>query len=82
MMPLLPSEISKKRNVKKTKKVTILFLQEPMQLSFKPCMDLEEYSEFSHRAIAVEDVVKTKTLTRCNELAGSDLQDGGVPSEH
>ena len=34
-------------------------------------------------AIAVEGVVKTKTLTRCsNGLAGSDLQDRGVPSKH
>ena len=44
--------------------------------------DLEEYSEYSHMAIAVEGVVKTKALTRCNGLAGSDLQDGGIPSEH
>ena len=34
------------------------------------------------KAVAVEGVVETKALTECNGLAGSDLQDGGVPSEY
>ena len=53
-----------------------------MQFSFKHCIDLEEYSEYSHMAIAVEGAMETKALTGCNGLGGSDLQDRGVPSEH
>ena len=30
---------------------------------------------------SVEGFIMTKALTRCNGLVGSDLQDGGVPSE-
>ena len=45
-------------------------------------VDQEEYLEYSKMAIAVEGVMKTKTLTGCNGLAGSKLQDEGVPSEH
>ena len=33
-------------------------------------------------AIAVEGVIMTKALTGCNGLAGSDLQEGGVPLKH
>ena len=33
-------------------------------------------------AIAVEGVMKTKALTGFDGLAASDLQDGGVLSEH
>ena len=51
-------------------------------LSFKHRVYLEEYSEDSKMAVAVEGVVKTKALTGCNGLAGSDLHNGVVPSEH
>ena len=47
-----------------------------MRFSFECCVDLEEYSEYSQMAIAVEGVGKTKALT------GFQEQDGGVPSEH
>ena len=36
---------------------------------------------YSNMPITVEAAVTTKALTGCNGLAGSDLQDGGVPSE-
>ena len=47
-----------------------------MSFSFEYDIDQEEYSEYSHVAIAAEGVVKTKALTVSQE------QDGGVPSEH
>ena len=50
--------------------------------SFKHRAALEEYSEYSKMATAVVGVMKTKALTGCNGLAGLDIQDGGVPSEH
>ena len=34
------------------------------------------------KAIAVEGAIWPKTLTGCQGLAGSALQDGGVPPEH
>ena len=34
--------------------------------SFEYNINLEEYSGFSHKAIAFEGVVKTEALTRCN----------------
>ena len=46
-----------------------------MQFSFEYCIDLEEYSEYSCMAIAVEVVAKTKALFGCQE------QDGGMSSE-
>ena len=46
-----------------------------MSFSFEYGIDPEEYSEYPYMAIAVEGVVKTKALTRCQD------QDGGVPSE-
>ena len=42
---------------------------------------LEEYSKYS-KIKSVEGVMKNKALTGCTGPAGSDLQDGGVPSEH
>ena len=45
-------------------------------------MHLKEHSEYSHMAIAVESVLKTKSLTGCNGLPGLDLQDRGAASEN
>ena len=45
--------------------------------SFKYSIDLK----YSHKAVAVEVAIYAKALTGCHGLAGSDLQDGGVPSE-
>ena len=48
----------------------------------RPQRENGEYSKYLHQVIAVEGVVKTKALTGYSGLAGSDLQDGGVPSEY
>ena len=40
------------------------------------------YSNQQKNNLHIEGVVKTKALTGCNGLAGSELQDGGVPSDH
>ena len=51
-----------------------------MQFSFNYCIDPKDHkSEEEYKAIAVEGA---KALTGCQGLAGSALQDGGVPSEH
>ena len=43
-----------------------------MQLIFEYCKDLKKYSEYTHIAIAVEVVMKTKARTGYNLLAGSE----------
>ena len=54
-----------------------------MQFSFKYCIDSKDHkSEEECKAIAVEGPIWPKALTRYQGLAGSALQDGGVPPEH
>ena len=54
-----------------------------MQFSFKYCIDPKDHkSEEEYKAIAVEGAIWQKALTGCKGLAGSALQDRGVPSEH
>ena len=55
-----------------------------MSFSFKYGMDSKDHkSEEDIKAkIAVEGAIYAKALTGCQGLAGSDLQDGVVPSEH
>ena len=55
-----------------------------MLISFRHSIDPKDHkSEQDIKAkIAVEGAVWPKTLTGCQELAGSARQEGGVPPEH
>ena len=50
--------------------------------SFQHSVDPKDHKSEDIKAIAVEGAVWPKTLTACQGLAGSALQDGGAPSEH
>ena len=54
-----------------------------MQVSFKYCTDpKDQKSEEEYKAIAIEGAIWPKPLTGYQGLAGSAMQDGGVPPEH